>query len=110
MYFTKQKHEAIFYRHYKIFDILKFKEVLNRELSKNDANNEDCEIFHEIVLSILNAHGPLKKKHLRANHATFVTKELQKSKAKKCLLKKQTEATQASYNYQQNVCVTLLRK
>ena len=34
-------------------------------------NNIDYEIFHEIVLSILNAHAPLKKKHLRANHGYF---------------------------------------
>ena len=34
---------------------------------KHDLNNIDYENFHEIVLSILNAHAPLKKKHLRAN-------------------------------------------
>ena len=54
--------------------LLKFKEALNRELIKHDLNNVHYEIFHEIVLSILNAHAPLKKKHFRANHATFVTK------------------------------------
>ena len=42
---------------------------------KNDANNIDYEIFHETVFSILKAHVPLKKKHLRANHATFTTKK-----------------------------------
>ena len=75
MYFAKQKHETIFYRNYKNFDNLKFKKALNRELMKHDADNIDYEIFHETVLSILNAHAPLKKKHLTANHATFVTKE-----------------------------------
>ena len=74
MYFTKQKHEAIFYRNYKKTDNLKFKEAINRELMKHDLNNIDYEIFHGIVLSILNAHAPLKKKYLRANRATFVTK------------------------------------
>ena len=72
MYFTKQKHETIFYRNYKKFDNLKFKGTLNRELMKL-VNNIDYEIFHETVLSILNAHAPLKKKHHRANRATFVT-------------------------------------
>ena len=71
IFFTKQKHETIFYRNYKKFDNLKFKEALNRELMKNDLNNIDYENFHEIVLSILNAHVLLKKKHLRANHAKF---------------------------------------
>ena len=39
-------------------------------------NNVNYEIFHEIMISIINAHAPLKKKHLQANHATFVTKKL----------------------------------
>ena len=55
MFFTKQKHETIFYRNYKKFDNLKFKEALNRELMKHDLN------FHEIVLSVLNSHAPFKK-------------------------------------------------
>ena len=74
MLFTKQKYETVFYRNYKKFDKLKFKEALNRELMKHDLNNIDYEDFHEIMLSILNAHALLKKKHLRANHASFVTK------------------------------------
>ena len=74
MFFTKQKHETIFYRNYKKFDNLKFKEARNRKLMKQDLNNKDYENFHVIVLSILNAHAPLNKRHLRANHACFVTK------------------------------------
>ena len=31
---------------------------------KHDLNNVDYENFHEVVFSILNAHAPLKKKHL----------------------------------------------
>ena len=87
MFFTKQKHETIFYRNYKKFDNLKFKEALNRELMKHDLNNIDYEDFHEIVLSILNAHAPLKKKHLRANHASFVTKEFRKAVMKRARLR-----------------------
>ena len=58
------KHETIFYRNYKKFDNLKFKEALITGLMKHDLNNIDYEDFHEIVLSILNAHAPLKEKHL----------------------------------------------
>ena len=87
MYFTKQKHETIFYRNYKKFDNLKFKEALNRELMKHDLNNIDYENFHEIVLSVLNAHPPLKKKHLSANHATLVTKEFRKAVMKRARLR-----------------------
>ena len=59
--FTKQKHEIIFYNDYKKFDNLKFKEAVNRELIRHDVNDMDYYIFHEIVLSILNVHEPLKK-------------------------------------------------
>ena len=93
----------------------KFKEALNRESMKHDVNNIDYEIFHETVLSILNAQAPLKKKHLRANHATFVIKEFRKAVMKRArlgnpYLKKRTPTTKAAYNYQRNICVSLLRK
>ena len=54
---------------------------------KHDLNNTDYENFHEVVLSILNAHAPLKKKHLRANHASFVTKEFRKAVMKNARLR-----------------------
>ena len=111
MYFTKQKPGTIFYRSYKEFDNLKFKE----ELMKHDLNNINYETFPEIVLSILNAHVPLRKKHLRANHATFLTKEFHKADKKRArlrnaYLKKRTEATKTAYNHQRNVCISFLRK
>ena len=54
---------------------------------KYDVNNIDYENFYEIVLSILNAHAPLKKKHLRANHASFVTREFRKAVMKRARLR-----------------------
>ena len=67
------------------------------------------------MLSIFVARAPLKKKHLRANHASFVTKEFRKAvmkiaRLRHVYLKKRTEATKAAYNYQRNICVSLLRK
>ena len=110
MYFTKcilqnvfyKAKTGIFYRNHKKFDKLKFKESINRELLKNDANNIDYEIFHETVLSILKAHVPLKKKHVsRANHATFTTKKFWKAVMKRARLRnaylnKRTEALKAA--------------
>ena len=88
MYFTKQNHETIFHRNYKKFASLIFKEALNRELiMKHDLIGIDYEIFHGILLSILNAHVPLKKKHLRASHATFITKEFRKVIMKRARLR-----------------------
>ena len=99
----------------KKFDNLKFKEALNRELTKHDLNNIDYEHFPEIVLSILNAHASLKKKHLKENHTSFVTREFQKAvmnraRLRNAYLKKRTEATKAAYNYQRKLCVSLLGK
>ena len=53
MYSTKQKHETIFCRSYRKFDNLKFKEALNKKLTKHYVDNTDCGIFHEIFLSFL---------------------------------------------------------
>ena len=39
------------------------------------------------MLSIFNAHAPLKNKHLRANHASFVTKEFRKAVMKRARLR-----------------------
>ena len=69
MLFTKQKHETVFYRNYKKLDNLKYKEALNRESMKHGLNNIGYKNLRNIVLSVLNAHAPLKKKHLRTNHA-----------------------------------------
>ena len=115
MLFTKQKHETVFYRNYKKLDNLKYKEALNRESMKHGLNNIGYKNFRNIVLSVLNAHAPLKKKHLRTNHANFVTKEFRKAvmkraRLRKLYLKKRTEATKAAYNYQRYICVSLLRK
>ena len=79
MFFRKQKHETVFFRNYKKFDNSTFREALNRELLKYDLNNIEYDTFQEIIVSLLNVHAPLKKKYLRANHASFVIKELRKT-------------------------------
>ena len=67
------------------------------------------------MLSILNAHAPLKKKHLRANHASFVAKEFRKAVMKRArirnaYLEKRTGATKKAYSDQRNICVSIFRK
>ena len=69
MFFSKQKQETVFFRNYKKFDISAFRETLNRELLKDNLNNIEYP---------LNVYAPFKKKYLRANHASFVRKELRK--------------------------------
>ena len=77
-----------FCKNYKNFDNITFNEALNRELMKHDLKNIGYEIFQEIVLSILNAHAPSKKKHPKAYHAAFVTKEFRKAVKKRARLRK----------------------
>ena len=102
MYCIKQKNETVFYRNLIKYDNLKFKEVLNRELMKHDAHNINHEVFQETALSVLDVHPLLTKKHFRANHTTFATKEFGKVVMKRAKLgdaylkKKRTEATKAA--------------
>ena len=72
---------------------------------KYDLNNIKYDKFQEIIVSLLNIYAPLKKKYLRANHASFVTKELrkaiiQRTRLRNIYLKQRTEATKVAYNQQ----------
>ena len=98
------------FRNYKKFDHSIFREALNRELLKYDLNNVEYDTFQEIIVSLLHVYAPLKKKHLRANHASFVTKELQKvimqrTRLRNIYLTQRTEPTEVAYNQQRNKCV-----
>ena len=50
MFFSKQKHETVFFRNYKKFDNSTFSEALNRELLKYDLNNIEYDTFQEIMV------------------------------------------------------------
>ena len=63
------------YRDYKHFDWSKFKNNLNEKLSDGISNYES---FETTFTEVLNKHAPLRKKHLRANHAPYITKTLRK--------------------------------
>ena len=63
----------------------------------------------------MNCAFPLKKKYLRANHASFVTKEFRKAimertRLRNIYLKQRTETTKVAYNQQRNKCVSILKK
>ena len=80
----------ITYRDYKKFDSLKFNNELKNVLTIENIDN--CTKFDEKFLEVLNKHAPLKKKLLRANHVSNVSKALRKSimrrpTKKKCILK-----------------------
>ena len=73
------------YRSYKSFGIDNFKSILNQKLIILSSNTYDD--IEETFLSLLNKHGPLKKKILRHNNSPFMTKELRKEIMKRSKLK-----------------------
>ena len=82
---------------------------------KYDFNNIVYDHFITIFLIVLDKHAPIKKKHLRANHTNFVTKQLRKavmkrSKLRNDFLKDRNDASQSACRKQRNLRVTLLRK
>ena len=83
------------------------------ELSNYDINNMEYDIFLRTFLKILDKYAPLKKKSLRANHVTFMTKEVRKaimirSKLRNKFLKHKNERSRNDYRKQHNLCVTLI--
>ena len=82
---------------------------------KYDINNIDYDNFIKTFLTVLDKHAPIKKEYLRANHASFVTKQLRKAtmkRSKLCndFLKDINDAFQSAYRKQCNLCITFLRK
>ena len=44
--------------------------------------------FEKVFLDVIDKHGPLKEKVVRANHAPFITKTLRKAHVKQSYLEK----------------------
>ena len=71
---SKGNPRQITYRDYKKFDSLKFNNELKNVLTIENIDN--CTKFDEKFLEVLDKLAPLKKKLLRANHASYVSKAL----------------------------------
>ena len=70
--------------------------------------------FLRTLLKILDKFVPMKKKYLRTNHGTFMTKEVRKaimirSKLRNKFLKDKNEQSRNDYRKQRNLCVALNR-
>ena len=76
----------ITYRGYKKFDSLKFNNELKNVLTLE--NTDNCTKFDEKFLEVLDKHAPLKKKLLRVNHASYVSKALRKAIMRRSYLEK----------------------
>ena len=92
-----------------------FRSELENELSNYDINNIEYDIFLGTFLKILDKYAPMKKKYLRANHATFMTKEVRiaimmRSKLRNKFLHDKNEKSRNDYRKQRNLCVALVRR
>ena len=78
--FCKSKPKEIIYRNLKNFE----EESFNQELKNNliNSSTESYEFFEKVFLDTLNKNAPLKKKSVRANHASYVVKESDNEKMK----------------------------
>ena len=111
IFYKKQKQKIIHYKNYKTFNANLFKKELNNELLSIDNNNAGLVEFINTILSILDKHAPIKRKYVRANNSSFMTKELrviimQRSE----FSKERTNDSKRLYNRQRNLCVSLLQK
>ena len=109
---SKNKPREIHYRNYKKFDSLKFNVDLKSAFAHEKI--ESCIKYDEVFMKVLNRHAPLKKKLLRANHSSHMSKTLRNAIMKrshhgKKYLKKTGQSLRA-YKKQKNYCSRLYKK
>ena len=73
------------------------------------------DIFLITFLKILDKYAPLKKKYLRANHATYMTKKVRKammirSKLRNKFLMDKNKQSKNDYRKQRKLCVSLIHR
>ena len=103
-----------YYRDYKNFDRKNFEIDLRHQLHSNEEVLTEYSIFQQIFIELLDKHAPIKKKILRANNSTFMTKALrkaimQRSRLKNIYYKTRNAENWNSYKKQRNFCTNLLR-
>ena len=76
--FVKADPIQIKYRDYKNYCSSNFNEELNDKLKRDSSSLTDYNKFQSILCEVLDKHAPQKKKYLRANNSSFMTKELRK--------------------------------
>ena len=72
MSFQNLQPKIINYRDYKNFDHEKYRP----DIWKMNLNTTDVERFVKIVIHIFKKHAPIKRKYIRANEASFMSKDL----------------------------------
>ena len=111
--FEKNPPKKTYYRNYKNFNSVLFREELRSALSHISVDS--YKIFEDIFLEILNRHAPIKSKILRANQAPYMTKTLRQAIMKHAELKsnyfkKGTEKSYERFRKHRNFCSKLYKK
>ena len=74
--FSKNKPKDFFYQDYKKFNFFDFNDELKTIFSRNTVGS--WYQFDQIFLKVLDKHAPMKRKLLRANHSSYISKPLRK--------------------------------
>ena len=111
--FSKNKPREIVYRNYKYFNSQNFNDELKFVFSKE--NIDSCSKFNQTFLNVLNKHAPLKKKQLRANHASYMSKSMRKAITRRSYLenvyfKKRTGNSLRAYKKQKIIVAGFTKK
>ena len=114
-HFPKQKPNIASYRSYKRLRSNSYRTEVDNEWLNFDLYNIKCQHFLNIFGGILNKHAPIKKRYIRANQRSLMTRELSKTVVKKSKLrhrplKEKSEVSGKGCTTQRNYCVNLLTK
>ena len=112
-YCKKRKPKELIYSDFKNFSNQQFGAELVKELNENNVGVSQFELFQTITLGLLNKLAPSKKKTLRNNQSSFITKEVRKaimtrSRLRNKFLKTKFQECKQAYNKQRNLCVTMV--
>ena len=111
--FSKNKPKELFFRDYKKFNFSDFNDELNINFSRNTVGS--CYQFDQIFLDVLDKHASMKRKLLRANYSSYISKPLRKpimrrSHLEKVYYKNKSEENFKVYKKQKNFCSRLHKK
>ena len=105
----------LIYRDLKNFSNQQFRTELVLYKNENNVGASQFELFQTITIGLLNKLAPSKKKTLRNNQSSFITKEVRKaimtrSRLRNKFLRTKSQEYKQAYNKQRNLCVTMVRK
>ena len=103
----------LIYRDFKNFFNQQFRTELVKELNDTNVAAIQFELFQTISIGLVNKLAPSKKKTLRNNRSSYITKEVRKaimtrSRLRNKFLKPKSQECKQAYNKERNLCVTMV--